>query len=442
MRVTGRILATCEIRHGAPAGACMLLRVGAMQTSRFVLLLAVAVVGCASDVPGDGPDDDFLVDGKADDQIAEGSPEAKGILAVVNELSEEALDDAVGLDLRAAANIFAHRAGVDGLELTADDDPFDTLAELDAIPYVGPLAFNKLLAFARGNGYVLEGPNYNAIWSIAADDAWAVGDAGLVERWDGAAWARIPSGVTASLLDVWASGPNDVWIVGRAGTALHWDGAALTPVALPADPDEDLQAVSGSGPDQVWIVGGRGEWQRLAVRWDGVRFEEIEYGCPTLPTAVHVVSATEVWAGGLQETVCRFDGVQWQNVSPYLPSYPVAVSDIWRAPSGTVYIILGGDVWQRTADQWSKMFSVPVEDGESWNDLHSLAAFAENDLWVTGANGHVAHWDGAAWQVTHVPGRADYLDIAGSSSTDLWTLGFGARAHFDGMTWTESLGQP
>src|SRR5688500_5907759 len=43
------------------------------------------------------------------------------------------LDDDVGLDVRAARNIAAHRAGPDGISPSADDDVFDDIAELDGV---------------------------------------------------------------------------------------------------------------------------------------------------------------------------------------------------------------------------------------------------------------------------------------------------------------------
>jgi hypothetical protein len=72
------------------------------------------------------------------------------ILKFVNSADATAavLHDAVKLDSRAATGIAAHVRGADGALGTADDNPFDTLAELDAIPYVGTTALSKLDAFA------------------------------------------------------------------------------------------------------------------------------------------------------------------------------------------------------------------------------------------------------------------------------------------------------
>lgn len=118
--------------------------------------LAAALAGCAGeDEAGDGRDDDFLADGKADTGgISEDDARAAAVLRVVNEAEVEALDVDAGLDSRAAEGIAAHRAGADGQLGTGDDDLFDSLAELDAVPYVGRRAFAKLLAYATELGYV------------------------------------------------------------------------------------------------------------------------------------------------------------------------------------------------------------------------------------------------------------------------------------------------
>jgi 5'-nucleotidase len=134
-----------------------------MQSSTRFLALTLsfffAAAGCSSsptDEPtekGDGPDDTFLVDGKADVAgIVEGSAEACGVLSVVNEASLEELDRNVPLSMTAAKNIVTYRAGDDGILGTSDDGYFDSLAELDAIKYVGPISLSKLAAYADKQG--------------------------------------------------------------------------------------------------------------------------------------------------------------------------------------------------------------------------------------------------------------------------------------------------
>ena len=59
------------------------------------------------------------------------------------------LDIDAGLRSNAAQNIIDHRAGADGVYGTSDDDLFDTIDELDAVFYVGPVTLADLAAFAQ-----------------------------------------------------------------------------------------------------------------------------------------------------------------------------------------------------------------------------------------------------------------------------------------------------
>ena len=121
-------------------------------------LVLILFTACATtSEPVDSADDAFLSGGKSDSGISEGSPDALGVLRVANELSRTQLDVDVGLTSTAAKAIDAYRLGTDATANTADDRAFHTLAELDAVKYVGAVAFTHLLAYAREHGYVAEG---------------------------------------------------------------------------------------------------------------------------------------------------------------------------------------------------------------------------------------------------------------------------------------------
>jgi len=130
-----------------------------MRATTIGIVLAFVAACAGEDVADveDGPKDDAPA---ADARkgvvwgIAEGSPDAIGVLRVANELSQVDLHARVGMTTTSARNIASYRAGVDGTPGTADDRTFATLHELDLVPYVGKSTFAHLLAFARANGYV------------------------------------------------------------------------------------------------------------------------------------------------------------------------------------------------------------------------------------------------------------------------------------------------
>ncbi|MBW2456345.1 MAG: hypothetical protein JRI68_17630, partial [Deltaproteobacteria bacterium] len=111
--------------------------------------------------------------------------EVEVMLAFVNDGStdRELLDDEVGLDSRAANNIVTHRNGPDEVYPSSDDDPFDTLLELDAVPYVGQSALTKIYDYATAQGgsgaETVEGVAFTADQATAV--IWGVNQATVAE---------------------------------------------------------------------------------------------------------------------------------------------------------------------------------------------------------------------------------------------------------------------
>jgi 5'-nucleotidase len=106
------------------------------------MLAVVFAAGCMEAATGDGLDDSFLVDGKADSgEVAEWSDTACAVLKLANEGSFDVLDDDARLNARSAKSIVDGRAA----------GTYDTLAELDAVKWVGPVAFRQLRDFAESD---------------------------------------------------------------------------------------------------------------------------------------------------------------------------------------------------------------------------------------------------------------------------------------------------
>jgi predicted secreted protein len=119
------------------------------------LLTLGACVSSSND--DDGADDSFIVGEKADGfGIESDSADAFAIYRLVSTASAEVLKEQVQLGASAANNILQARAGADAQLGTADDVWIFSLEQLDAIPYVGPTAFEKLLAYADSTLMIAE----------------------------------------------------------------------------------------------------------------------------------------------------------------------------------------------------------------------------------------------------------------------------------------------
>lgn len=122
--------------------------------------LATALAACAA--PGSGPDGEDevgLAAGKADGS-AFTDCELDEVLALVNDpATDEVALRALGVHGRAARNIVAYRDQLD------EDHRFGTPQELDDVSWVGPVAFQQLVAAVAGRCAEGSGPEAQVIFS-------------------------------------------------------------------------------------------------------------------------------------------------------------------------------------------------------------------------------------------------------------------------------------
>jgi DNA uptake protein ComE-like DNA-binding protein len=164
-----------------------------MTFSRTALVstLVLSLVGCV-----EAPDDP-AVDIEA--LVADGSPEAQGILGIANDgaFTAARFVAEVGLTTSPAQALVAHRDGPDGKPKTTDDHPFRTVAELAAVKGIGKVTIDRLLTFAGAHGYVPKGSDVLGVWdgvTFTVDEA-----AATVKYANAAAAAALQTaGVTAT----------------------------------------------------------------------------------------------------------------------------------------------------------------------------------------------------------------------------------------------------
>lgn len=123
----------------------------------LMLLIGGWLAGCEHvDDPNELIDTDEADATATSTLIVEGSAEAVGVLGFLNAATTtfEVLDLDVRLDQRAARGLIHHRNGPDGVLGTGDDDLFDTIAEVDAVHWVGDAAIGRLLGWADALGWV------------------------------------------------------------------------------------------------------------------------------------------------------------------------------------------------------------------------------------------------------------------------------------------------
>lgn len=279
-----------------------------------------------------------------------------------------------------------------------------------------------------------QGGDLRGALALAADDAWAVGDSGLILHWNGAFWAPVPlpqdvpvSGRFA-LSRVWAARPDDVWVVGTGGLVLRGDAQALRRVE--SGTKLAITSITGSGPDDVWAVGNSG----AVLRWQGGAFERVPSGTTADLNAVWSGADGEIWAAGDGGVLLRGTA---SGLAPVPSGTTSDLTDLWSDGSD-LWVVgadrdqLGGVVLRRRGAGGA--FEVQRRD----RPLYGVWGSAASDVWLVGGNDTLLRWDGEALRPVDSDAGNDsqgviFTAVAGHGRDDVWFVGTsGGIRHFNG----------
>ncbi|HEY4057148.1 MAG TPA: choice-of-anchor Q domain-containing protein [Kofleriaceae bacterium] len=343
---------------------------------RFLLvpsLVSLSLLACATDARDEDGENDDLPSGKADTGgISDGTPEACGVLHLANTASSADLRSH-GVAKTAANNIVAHRT-------------YATLSALDAVPYVGPVAFAKLLAYAESRGDV--------------DECQGDGD-GSGTSTDECVGSNVPGDFSdlASAVSSFASAGTDGTVCLRAGDfTLPWNVSGF--FVEDVGRHHNRIRIVGAGPDKTVLHGtiqtGRG-WGTILVQ--GLRIE------PTNGSDALDIEANDQSRIELHD--CRFGGTATitQKQSPQLD----VVVDRIEMTHGS--LILSSDANPMTAAVTNSYFHGAATLTHSQN--HAVTEQLVNNTFV----GSGPFFDGGTIYVSNniITGAAAAISRAGAT---------------------------
>ena len=178
----------------------------------------------------------------------------------------------------------------------------------------------------------------------------------------------------------------------------YCDGGTCTPgvtagwKVIPSNTNQDLRDVWGSAPDNIWAVGESG----TILHWNGSSWSPDNSTTTIDLTAISGSAADDIWAMGWN-LLLHYDGSSW-SASP-LPNTDDYLWDVW-ASAGQTFVAGHNGATSYSRD--------PV----------------------------VSHFDGAWARWEHSSSNGYFTSVGGSSTSDVWALGWNALAHFDGNDWT------
>jgi hypothetical protein len=314
---------------------------------------------------------------------------------------------------------------------------------------------------ALGNGY-----RVTDLWASSASDAWVVDAGGFVRHWNGTDW-RESTRFNGGLSVVGGTSPTNVW-VGGSSILARWNGATwfsvdpattriadprgmwfsssgggwfVTPRATLSELRADGWTVHWDSPGTFWDVTGAGSdvwtcgtWPIVPHRSGGVwRTERLPRaeGCVSM-TARSIsdvlVAAAQFTASGVY---FRYDGSQWTAQG----GLPGRMARLWTVPGGETYGVSRTTVYRFDQGVWT---ALPPTG--SPQDLRALWASGPNDIFASGDQGTVMHYDGTSWTKLTTGTTATLHGVWGSSPTDVYFVGADINGalvlHYDGNSFT------
>lgn len=249
----------------------------------------------------------------------------------------------------------------------------------------------------------------------SGNDGWAVGFQSLV-RWNGSNWVtyKIPSSLSIldNLNDVEVLGSDNAWAVGNWGLIIHWDGEQWQDMSYSTESDLVSISINNTSNDG-FIVGGyyieQSRRERLALRWDGEQWSQSPFMEPGLETmdptlrAVQLTSENDGWASGIGR-VYRWDGKEWKLYTQTTwEEKSISFTDISNLNPNNVWSIGSVDglsmIFHFDGTEWKEVFQTyPYQ-------LQSIKMVSPDQGWAVGVllksgvseNSKIFTWDGMQW---------------------------------------------
>jgi hypothetical protein len=273
-----------------------------------------------------------------------------------------------------------------------------------------------------------------ALDMIDASNGWAVGNEGLIMRWNGIAWSIVSSPTTANLLAVSMISPNDGWAVG-SGVILRWNGSNWVSVTSPVN--TTLFGLDMVSDADGWAAGVGG----AIARWNGTNWQTAQ--SPITQTAVSIrsldmISSTSGWAvGGAinsnpgTRSILRWDGNAW-NVFSSTTAFRLLAISFSSADVGIAVGSGGGAImWNGT--NWIES-NLPNQ-----NQVNGVKSTSPTAAWAVNIAGEIFRWNGTSWVNENSPVSQALNGIDMLSETEGWAVGDNAILRYQGAIPTSPL---
>jgi photosystem II stability/assembly factor-like uncharacterized protein len=259
--------------------------------------------------------------------------------------------------------------------------------------------------------------------ALSADQAWMVGEKGLILFWDGTEWTEQESNTSDDLFALYILDANNAWAAGEDGTLLYSDGTSWTEQA--SGTSEDINDLFFLDATNGWAVAGGGEISF---------FNGTEWSLQNSPTTkdlfvIDFMDMNNGWAAGKSGTIIYYNGTEWveQESNTTRDIYAIAINETGLSFTGGK----SGQMMQYDGSEWTE-----YEDSPTNKDIYAMTFIDPTNAWASGKDGIMMQYDGLVWSYATSATSLDLNGIFFGNGTGLVAGEAGAQLAYqdDGFT--------
>jgi len=265
----------------------------------------------------------------------------------------------------------------------------------------------------------------NGVWGADFSNVFAVGDRGTILKFDGNTWAAMESNTTQQLYAVWGSGPNDVYATSYSGDIFHYNGS-WSQLNHGLITTANLYGIWGTGPNDIWVVGSNS----TIMHYDGSWALITDHGLTNRDLYSVWGDGTNLFIGASSGRVWQYDGdTTWTD--PLVGAS--SLQGVWGDPGNDVFFVENsGSIYHYDySTSWTPMTSGTI------TSLNGVWGTAGDEMLAVGASGTILTYNGSWASLTTIETLEMQYDTWGSSANDIYSVGAnGSIIHFDGGGWS------
>lgn len=281
------------------------------------------------------------------------------------------------------------------------------------------------------------------LYASSAQNAWAVGQKGVILHWDGSA-QRWEQAFTASgdLVDILGFADNDIWACGADGSLWRYQGVSWQRQAAPPNFNQgmDLIQMAGNGPGSMLLVGAGGHY---VAEWDDDQWFDISSELdPTNEFQFRAVGAdggTGYWLAGVDGDLLHYDAQTNTRTDHSIGNVTYDFHAVSGSSANNMWAVGQGIIMRNNGSGWSTVTGLPfITDGSSNAfSIDKVWVAGDNDVWILtemrlgeclcdgGPENHsgLYHWNGSTWTKEDTGAYTLLLNVSGIPGLGVWAVG-------------------